>query len=68
MKRPPSHQRTVDTTKSRIRMGNGAENFSRLSRIALNLLRREPTRKAGIKTKRLIAGWDNDHLPGLLIG
>src|SRR5208283_1189775 len=50
----------------RIRKGHGAENFSRLRRIALNLLQRDTTRKVGIKTKRLVAGWDEDYLLGLL--
>lgn len=47
---------------SRIRNGYAAENFSRLRRIALNLLKRETTEKVGIKTKRLRAGWDEDYL------
>jgi predicted transposase YbfD/YdcC len=47
---------------SRIRNGYGAENFSRLRRIALNLLTRETTLKVGIKIKRLRAGWDEDYL------
>jgi len=51
-----------------IRKGHGAENVSRLRRIALNLLQRDTTRKVGIKTKRLIAGWDHDYLLGLLTG
>jgi predicted transposase YbfD/YdcC len=46
----------------RIRKGYGAENFSRLNRIALNLLKRQTNHKAGIKTKRLRAGWDNAYL------
>lgn len=50
----------------RIRKGHGAENFSRLSRIALNLLKRDKTVKAGIKGKRLKAGWDNDYLLQLI--
>jgi predicted transposase YbfD/YdcC len=53
---------------SRIRKGHGAENFSRLRRIALNLLQQETSRKVGIKTKRLIAGWDHDYLLNLLTG
>ena len=52
----------------RIRKGHGAENFSRLRRIALNLLQRESSRKVGIKTKRLIAGWDHNYLLALLLG
>ena len=46
----------------RIRQGNAAENFSRLSRIALNLLKAERTCKVGIQSKRLRCGWDHDYL------
>ena len=50
----------------RIRKGNGAENYSRLSRIALNLLKVQTKQKVGIKTKRLRAGWDHDFLLSVL--
>lgn len=50
----------------RIRSGHGAENYSRLSRIALNLLKADKTLKVGIKSKRLNAGWDHDYLLHLL--
>ena len=46
----------------RVRKGHGAENFSRLRRIALNLLKKERTVKIGIKAKRLKAGWNHDYL------
>lgn len=46
----------------RIRQGHAAENFSRLSRIALNLLKAEKTCKVGIKSKRLNCGWDHRYL------
>ena len=46
----------------RIRKGHGAQNFARLSRIALNLLKAETTNDGGIKTKRLCCGWDHDYL------
>ena len=49
-----------------IRVGHGAENFSRLCRIALNLLKQDKTLKAGINGKRLNAGWDNDYLLKLI--
>jgi predicted transposase YbfD/YdcC len=52
----------------RIRKGHGAENFSRLSRIALNLLKRNTSVKVGIKGKRLNAGWDHDYLLSLISG
>jgi len=50
----------------RIRKGHGAENFSRLTRMALNILRADKTRKVGIATKRLCAGWDQNYLLHLL--
>lgn len=50
----------------RIRQGHGAENFSRLCRIALNLLKRNKSVKIGIKGKRLNAGWDHDYLLRLI--
>ena len=50
----------------RIRQGHAAENYSRLSRIALNLLKAETTVKVGIKTKRLRCGWDHDYLLAVL--
>jgi hypothetical protein len=36
------------------------------SRIALNRLQQDTSRKVGIKSKRLLAGWDHDYLLGLL--
>jgi len=52
----------------RIRQGNAAQNFARLSRIALNLLKAETTNDGGIKTKRLCCGWDHDYLLKVLTG
>lgn len=52
----------------RVRKDHGAENFSRLCRIALNLLKGETTAKVGIKGKRLKAGWDEPYLLRLLTG
>ena len=52
----------------RIRKGHAAENFRRIRRMALNLLRRETDKKRGIKGKRLLAGWDHDYLLKLLSG
>lgn len=42
--------------ESRLRKGNGAENFAMLRHIALNLLQRDTTAKLGVKNKRLRAG------------
>jgi len=44
----------------------GAENVSRLRRIALNLLKQEETAKCDIKAKRHKAGWDEKYLQKLL--
>lgn len=51
---------------SRKRAGNAAQNFSVLNKIALNLLKNEPTKYLGIKRKRLKAAYDNDYLLKLL--
>ena len=50
----------------RIRKGFGAENVSRLRRIALNLLKQEETAKCGVKSKRHKAGWDEKYLQKIL--
>jgi predicted transposase YbfD/YdcC len=50
----------------RVRKGHGAENLSRLRRVALNLLKRDTSVKIGIHGKRLKAGWDEHYLLRLL--
>lgn len=52
----------------RIRKGHGAENFSRLCRMGLTLLKRDKKQKVGIQSKRLAAGWDHNYLLGLISG
>lgn len=52
----------------RIRKGHGAENYSRLCRLALNLLKRDDSVKIGVHGKRLKAGWDEHYLLRLLTG
>ncbi|HEX9759361.1 MAG TPA: ISAs1 family transposase [Candidatus Acidoferrales bacterium] len=51
---------------SRIRKGHGADNASRLRRMALHLVQQETTNKRGIKTKRPRAGWDEQYLCQIL--
>lgn len=52
--------------QSRARAGHAAENLATLRRLALNLLKREKTKKRGIKGKQLNAGWDHAYLLRLL--
>jgi len=51
---------------SRIRKGHGAENMGALRRLAITLLKREPT-KQSIATKRLMAAWDEGYLWRVLV-
>lgn len=56
---------------SRIRKDNGAQNVSRLRRIALNLLKDKGsryTKRASIRGRRKIAGWDHQFLLNLIAG
>jgi predicted transposase YbfD/YdcC len=52
--------------QSRARTGHAAENLATLRRLALTLLRREKTKRRGIKGKQLNAGWDHAYLLRLL--
>lgn len=58
---------SFDEDHRRLRCGYGAENFSRLCRIALNLLKAEKSVKVGIAIKRLNCGWDNNFLIKVLM-
>jgi predicted transposase YbfD/YdcC len=48
--------------ESRVRKDNGPQNFAILRHIALSLLKQDTSHKAGIKGKRLLAGWDEAYL------
>jgi predicted transposase YbfD/YdcC len=48
--------------ESRVRIGHAQENLAAVRKLALTLLRREPTGTGGIKSRRLQAGWDEDYL------
>jgi predicted transposase YbfD/YdcC len=52
--------------QSRARTGHAAENLATLRRLALNMLKREKTKKRGIKGKQLNASWDHVYLLRLL--
>ena len=52
--------------QSRARTGHAAENLATLRRLALNMLKREKTKKRGIKGKQLNASWDHAYLLRLL--
>jgi predicted transposase YbfD/YdcC len=60
---------TFGEDQRRIRRGHAAENFARLSRIALNLLKTAPAKfpqARSIRARRQLAGWDHDYLLTLL--
>ncbi|HQY90264.1 MAG: ISAs1 family transposase [Caldilinea sp.] len=48
--------------ESRLRKGNGPQNFALLRHIALNARKQERATKLGVKNKRLKAGWDETYL------
>lgn len=52
--------------ESRKRDRNAAENYSVILRMALNLIKNEKSTKNSVKTKRMMAGWDNEYLKLLL--
>ena len=52
--------------QSRARTGHAAENLATLRRLVLNLLKRDRTKKRGLKGKQLNAGWDHAYLLQLL--
>ena len=46
----------------RVRQGHGTENFARLSRIALNLLKALAKYQVAIKAQHLYCSWGHDYL------
>lgn len=58
--------------KSTKRAGNAAENYSFVSKIALNLIQKRDdkrgVKKLSVSTKRKKAGWDKDYLLSVLAG
>lgn len=52
--------------ESRLRKGNGPQNFAVLRHIALNLLKQEKSTKLSLRAKRKRAAWDPNYLPTVL--
>ena len=59
---------TFQEDKSRIRKGHADTNFSSLRRTALSLLKNNPTKKVGVKNRRLAAALNDEYLMEVLIG
>lgn len=57
---------TFGEDDSRVRIGNGPQNFALLRRMALNLLRRETGNRGGPTVKRRRAMWDTEYLKNVL--
>jgi predicted transposase YbfD/YdcC len=47
---------------NRVRQGYAAENFAVLRRLALNLIKQEPTFRRSVRGRRLAASWSADYL------
>ena len=62
---------TLDVTfredAQRKRNGKAAQNFALVQKIALNLLKKEESKRMSLKNKRLVAAWDTDFLLKILI-
>jgi predicted transposase YbfD/YdcC len=52
--------------KNRKSTTNAAQNFSLINKIALNLAKKESSKKIGVKSKLKIAGWDENYLLKIL--
>ena len=52
--------------ESRIRKDNAPENMAVLRHMALNMLKKEDSKRISIKSKRLKAGWDNSFLAKII--
>lgn len=52
--------------ENRVRKDNAPENMAMLRHVALNLLKADKSKKAGVQARRKLAGWDADYLTRLL--
>lgn len=61
---------TLDVTfredAQRKRNGKAAQNFAMVQKIALNMLKKEESKRISLKNKRLVAAWDNEFLMKIL--
>lgn len=53
---------TLGEDGNKTRTGHGAENMSLVRKAVLNLLKADTSVKAGVETKRKVAGWNSDYL------
>ena len=53
--------------QSRIRSGYAAENIATIRKIAINALKKNTTRKASVRAKRKLTGWDNLYMQDMLL-
>jgi predicted transposase YbfD/YdcC len=57
---------TFSEDQSRVRKDRGPENLAMLRRLAVSVLQQDTSSKASLRSKRLIAGWDDTFLLKLL--
>ena len=60
-----------DEDRSRIRVGNAAENYSRLMRVVMSLLKKDRQRPGfdkPLRRKRKLAAWNTEELERILFG
>jgi predicted transposase YbfD/YdcC len=57
---------TFSEDQSRVRKGRGPENLGMLRRLAVSVLQQDTSCKASLRSKRLIAGWDDEVLLKIL--
>jgi predicted transposase YbfD/YdcC len=59
---------TFNEDRSRIRKDHAAENMASLRRVALNLLRQEPSHRISLRQKRLLCSLDEGYLMTVIAG
>ena len=57
---------TFSEDQSRVRKDRGPENLGMLRRLVVSILQQDTSRKASLRGKRLIAGWDDEALLKIL--